>query len=151
MRNYRAQASYQTAPLLEYSFDYRETATELFGRIERRIGPAKAKPHKGSFSVIGRSTSETAMKIIIVEHGRGKTCGQWPTLDEGVYVLFRTNGRVGEELWAKRASMLRESRLDPSQTIGIAPKHDEQFAYLPLTDNVDLDRVVKLMLNCADI
>ena len=60
---------------------------------------------------------------MIYETAKGKINGNDPLLSDGIYVLVRTkadeNGRT--------------------RTIGVAPKHDERFAYFRLTMDNDLD------------
>ena len=83
------ETSYQTAPLAEYDPVLLERATALFRHAAQRVGPARAKRHKGSFSIIAASSEATAAKIVIYEAGRGKVNGPDPHLVNGVYVLIR--------------------------------------------------------------
>jgi hypothetical protein len=61
----------------------------------------------------------TAAKIIIYERSLGKENGDFPALEEGVYVLLRT----------------RDHDLD---SLGVAPKHGERCTFFKANDS-DLD------------
>jgi hypothetical protein len=124
------ETSYQTAPLAEYSPALRERAAALFRLVAARVGTAKAKEFKGSFSVIAGSSDATAAKIVIYEAGRGKINGLDPQLADGVYILIRVHGT------AKR-------------TVGVAPKHHERFAYFRLLDAQELEEMADFMAACA--
>jgi hypothetical protein len=116
-------ASYQTAPLADYTAALRERAADLFRRVSRRVGSTKAKEYKGSFSIFAQSSDATAAKVIVFEAGRGKINGAGPLLDDGVYVLIRVQSH------------------SHGRTIGIAPKHGERFAYFRLAPDQDLDEM----------
>ncbi len=124
------ETSYQTAPLAEYSAVLRERAAALFQRVADRVGPARAKQFKGSFSVIAASSDATAAKILIYEAGKGKINGHDPQLADGIYVLVRVHG-------ASR------------RTIAVAPMHHERFAYFRLHEQQELDEMADFMAACA--
>jgi hypothetical protein len=146
----RAKPSYQTAPLAGYSPELRELATKLFEAVSQRVGRTRAKRYKGSFSVLAASGSHTAAKILIYESGKGKTNGDWSNLRDGVYVLFRATGALGEAtLGALDRDATLGEKLDRNRTIGIAPKHTEQFAYLRVDSACDIDEIGKLIHACA--
>ena len=124
------ETSYQTAPLADYSPTLRGRATDLFRRIEKRA-PAKAREHRGSFSLLATSSDATAAKIVIYEVGKGKMNGHDPQLADGVYVLIRVpTATVG-------------------RTIGVAPNHHERFAYFRLSDDQPLDEIADFIVACA--
>ena len=100
------EASYQTVPLVEYSPALRGRATALFQLVTERVGAARAKEHKGSFSVLAASSEATAAKIMIYESAKGKINGHDLRLADGVYVLIRVH---------------KSARC----TIGVAPMHHE--------------------------
>lgn len=81
-----AQASYQTAPLVEYSAMLRGRASELFDRVRNLVGDSRVKEYKGSFSIFASTSDSTAAKIMIYEVGNGKLNGRGLSLDEGIYV-----------------------------------------------------------------
>ncbi len=124
------ETSYQTAPLAEYSAALRERAAALFQRVAARVGPARAKQFKGSFSVIAASSDATAAKILIYEAGKGKINGHDPQLADGIYVLVRIYGA-------------------PRRTIAIAPIHHERFAYFRLNESQELDEMADFIAACA--
>jgi hypothetical protein len=128
------QASYQTAPLGQYSATLTARAAALFHNVAQRLGTARAKQHKGSFSVLAGSRQTTAAKILIYETGRGKMNGTDPLLRDGIYVLIRTGA----------------SENSATRTLGIAPKHDERFAYFRLGDGQDLEEVANFIAACAN-
>lgn len=144
------EPSYQTAPLTAYSAALRERAEELFNRVTQRIGH-RAKRYKGSFSIFANTSSETAAKIVIYQRGLGRENGLWPILADGVYVLVRCNGAAGRAIWG--GQMLRSStyhqQLDSRNTLGIAPKHDERFAFFRLSDDDRTQDVAELLVACA--
>ncbi len=144
------EPSYQTAPLIEYSAFLRHRVEELFDVITRKIG-SKARRYKGSFSVFGNRSKETAAKIVIYQRGLGRENGTWPAISDGVYILVRCNGAVGRAIWD--ADMLRSNpfhqRLNRNQTLGIAPKHRERFAYFRLGTKDDIEVVGDLLATCA--
>jgi hypothetical protein len=84
-------------------------AASLFDLVSDRVGQARAKAYKGSFSLIAVSSDATAAKIVIYEDGKGKVNGIDPFLVDGVYVLIRVQNA------------------DAHRTIGVAPKHDERL------------------------
>ncbi len=103
--------SYQTDPLRCYRAEFRDMAERIFSTAAAKLLPRQAWRWKGSYSFFRLDSNETVAKIIIYEHGVGKTNRDWPINDNGVYVLFRIHGDSDKP------------------TIGVAPKHDEQFTY----------------------
>lgn len=144
------EPSYQTAPLTEYSSRLLRRAEELFEIVDQQIGQ-RAKRYKGSFTIGAQSSSETAAKIVIYRRGLGRENGAWPSLADGIYILVRCNGGVGRAIWD--SGLLRSSaynqRLDPGQTLGIAPKHHERFAYFRLESEDETRAVAELLIECA--
>jgi hypothetical protein len=78
------------------------------------------------------SSDATAAKIVIHEDGKGKVNGSDPFLVDGVCVLIRVQNA------------------DAQRTIGVAPKHDERFAYFRLADDQTLEEMADFMAACAD-
>ena len=124
------EASYQTVPLVEYSPALRGRATALFQLVTERVGAARAKEHKGSFSVLAASSEATAAKIMVYESAKGKINGRDLRLADGVYVLIRVH---------------KSARC----TIGVAPMHHERFAYFRLLDGQGLDEIADFIAACA--
>ena len=124
------ETSYQTAPLVDYSPPFRQRAAALFRLVAERVGAARAKEFKGSFSVIAASSDATAAEIVIYEAGKGKINGHDPQLADGVYVLIRVHGKAG-------------------RTIGVAPMHHERFAYFRLADEQGLEEMADFIAACA--
>lgn len=124
------ESSYQTAPLADYSPALRDRAAALFRLVVQRVGAARAKEHRGSFSVIAVSSDATAAKVLIYESGKGKINGADPQLVDGVYVLIRVHRTTG-------------------RTLGVAPAHHERFAYFRLHDGQGLDEMADFIAACA--
>lgn len=145
-----AEPSYQTVPLADYRLEWQTLAAGLFDSVSRRVGGTKAKKYKGSFSVLAASGSGTAAKILIYQSNRGKTCGNWPEIPDGVYVLVRTSGAIGEAIWGTlsgRLDLIEE--IDHDKTIGIAPKHSERFAYFRFASTSSVEEISALIATCA--
>jgi hypothetical protein len=124
------ETSYQTAPLADYDAALRGRALDLFHRVEKRA-PAKAREHKGSFSLLASASDATAAKILVYEAGKGKMNGHDPQLADGVYVLIRVPAdAIG-------------------RTLGVAPNHHERFAYFRLADQQSLDEMADFIVACA--
>ena len=104
-----AMPSYQTAPLSDYQPQYQRLAESLFATIKGRVPSAKAVKYKGSYSFI-RKDGKTMAKIIIIEANRGRKNRDFAVEDDGVYLLKRCD-------------------YAGSETLGVAPKHDERFTY----------------------
>jgi hypothetical protein len=149
-QQYGPAPSYQTAPLTSYSRTLFERAEGLFKIIKRQIGP-KAQQYKGSFTAFASSSSETAGKIVIYQQGLGRENGLWPTMSDGVYILVRCNGSSGRAIWQASAlwSNTYWERLDPQRTLGIAPKHNERFAYFRLEPEDKIEIVAALLVACS--
>ncbi|MGC9973627.1 MAG: hypothetical protein ABSE56_23915 [Bryobacteraceae bacterium] len=142
------EPSYQTAPLVEYDPVSRERAFELFSCVEERVGSTKARAYKGSYSILSSRGSQTVAKIIIYENGLGRMNGEWPSLPDGVYVLIRAEGLIGDRIWSTVPKIA--DILDRTRTIGIAPKHSERFAYLMLSEH-DREQIADLIQKCAKV
>jgi len=69
--------SYQTVPLQKYSPRFRRVAEGILALTGEDTPPRQLKREKGSYSVLASSTQETTAKIVIYEHGKGKTFGKW--------------------------------------------------------------------------
>jgi hypothetical protein len=127
--------SYQTAPLTHYNASFRKQADAIFEEMRALIGQ-RAKRYKGSYSILAKTSADTVAKIIIYQRGLGRENGVWPVLEDGVYVLVRTDGEAEPMIW--QAETIRSAGLgrplDPDVTIGIAPRHERRFAYLRIAD-----------------
>jgi hypothetical protein len=128
------EISYQTAPLGAYSPAFQWRASDLFQRVEKRLGSSRVTEYKGSYSIFAITSSATAAKIVIYESGKGKMNGFDPTLADGVYILIRTARTQGNR----------------TRTLGIAPKHAERFGYFRLMDDQSLDEMADSIAACAD-
>ena len=125
------ETSYQTAPLAAYSPELRNRAGVLFRLVSERTGSARAREHRGSFSILAGSSEATAAKIVIFEAGKGKINGPDPRLANGIYILIRLPaGAVGK-------------------TIAVAPMHHERFAYFRLLETQDLAEMADFLAACA--
>jgi hypothetical protein len=125
--------TYKTERLEKYGQDFQNLASCLFHQVEPRCGGVV---RDGSYSfLMSVYSSEAIAKIIIYEQRFGvEMRGRLPLRASGVYVLIRTNGRFGEELWNDppwRFSRLA-NRIVREETLAVAPEHDEQFAYFPV-------------------
>jgi hypothetical protein len=129
----RLNTSYQTVPINEYSAELKERAARLFSLVQQRLGPRRVREHKGSFSVFAHGSQATAAKIVLYEQGKGKINGFDPELEDGIYILVRVPG----------GSNVR--------TIGVAPKHDERFAFFRLADDQNLDEMADFVGACATL
>ena len=124
------ETSYQTAPLADYDPALRARAIDLFRRIRQRAA-ARAREHKGSFSLLAVSSEATAAKVLIYEAGKGKMNGHDPQLADGIYILIRVPAAT------------------IGRTLGVAPNHHERFAYFRLADQQPLDEVADFIVACA--
>ena len=127
------ETSYQTAPLTDYRPELRERAAALFRQVAVRTGPARAREHRGSFSILAVSSDATAAKIVIFEAGKGKWNGPELDLADGVYVLIRLPGNA------------------TGKTIGVAPMHHERFAYFQLMPDQGLEEMADFIAACAGV
>jgi hypothetical protein len=137
--------SYQTAPLVAYSAEHRQVAEEFCNKIAR-LG-ARTKRYKGSYSIFGMWSQETAAKVVICEDGKGKANGGLH-LRPGVYALVRANGATGERNRATLAANGLLTVLSGNGTIGVAPKHEERFHYMRV-DDTNQDQCLELLRACA--
>lgn len=142
--------SYQTAPLAAYSKELSERAEGLFETVQQRLGQ-RARKCKGSFSVYANSSSETSAKIVIYQHGLGRRSGEWPALADGIYILIRCDGMAGRRIWQGElpGSSAYRHRLDPNKTLGIAPKHQERFAYFRFEPGDAASDIADLLATCS--
>jgi hypothetical protein len=144
-------SSYQTAPLQDYSPEFQELARHLFQRVSEIIGLQQPKEYRGSYSILASSSSATVAKIIIYESGKGKTNGNWPDLQEGVYALIRANDEIGDRIWNELIPPQLPAELEHAtrdRTIGVAPSHTEQFAYIRVTHD-NLETAARYLAICA--
>jgi hypothetical protein len=143
------EPSYQTVSLAKYSPEFVKLATKVFEHVAHQVGHARARRYKGSFSVRASSGPQTAAKVLIYESNLGTRCGNWPDLRDGVYVLIRVNGEIGDSIWVnlnKRPDLTR--KIDRNNTIGVAPKHQERFAYFRVESECDLEEISALVAVC---
>ena len=143
--------SYQTAPLEEYSQELQGIAHRLFQRVSDIIGTHQAKEYKGSYSIFAATSSPTVAKVIIYEDGKGRTNGDWPDLRDGVYALIRANNELGDRIWKELLPPQLPAELDRANrntTIGVAPSHSEQFAYIRVTEH-NLEAIARYVVVCA--
>ena len=124
------ETSYQTAPLADYDPALGARARDLFGRLAKRAG-ARARTHRGSFSLLASSSEATAAKILIYETGKGKMNGHDPQLADGIYILIRVPAQTA------------------GRTLGVAPNHHERFAYFRLAETQPLEEMADFILACA--
>jgi hypothetical protein len=143
--------SYQTIPIEEYSQEFEVLAHRLFQRVSDIIGTHRPKEYKGSYSIFAATSSATVAKVIIYEDGKGKTNGDWPDLRDGVYALIRANDEIGDRIWNGLLPPELPGELDHASrrnSIGVAPSHSEQFAYIRVTEE-NLEAVARYLAICA--
>lgn len=149
-KNSEVRMSYQTAPLCAYSPRLLQRAEKLYELTSRIIG-GRARRFKGSFSFVASSSPETVTKIVIYERGLGRENGTWRMLADGIYILVRCNGEAGGVLW--NSGLLQATsyahRFDQNQTLAIAPKHSERFAYSRLETNDEIEDVAEFLATCS--
>ena len=151
VQNPQMAASYQTAPLEMYSGIHQTLARRLYERVAGIVGSNRAQEYKGSYSVFASTSEATAGKIIIYESGKGKTNGDWPDLQDGVYALMRANDEIGDKIWNDLLPIRLPEELQHrtrEQTIGVAPAHSEQFAYV-LVGEDNFEYAVRYLAVCA--
>ena len=145
-------AGYQTDVLARYPDAFQAVARRLFSLVQQRVDFARVKEYKGSYSILGTSTKETAAKILIYHPEIGKRPRHWPHMRDGVYVLVRSNGRVARNIWE---DILDEelpemfSRMWRAETIAVAPRHREQFSFFPVMAGDDFDSIANLLAACS--
>ena len=105
-------ASYQTAPLQDYSQEFQALARRLFHRVGEIVGSQQPKEYRSSYSILASSSSATVAKIIIYESGKGKTNGNWPDIQEGVHALIRANDEIGDRIWENSSRHVFRPTLD---------------------------------------
>ena len=129
--------SYQTIPLEEYSQEFQGLAHRLFQRVSDIVRSRQPKSYPGSYSIFAATSYATVAKVIIYEDGKGKTNGDWPDLRDGAYALIRANDEIGDRIWNELLPPQLPAQLDRANrhtTIGVAPRHSEQFAYIRVTE-----------------
>jgi hypothetical protein len=132
--------SYQTIPLEEYSQEFQGIAHRLFQRVSDIIATHQPKPYRGSYSILAATSQTTVAKVIIYEDGKGK-----------IYALIRANDEIGDRIWNELlpdelpADLYHASRRN---TIGVAPSHSEQFAYIRVTEQ-NLEAIARYQTLCA--
>jgi hypothetical protein len=140
-------SSYQTAPLEQYSPEFRELAAQLFALVGGRVRQTQAKKYKGSYTFTAISTQGTAAKIIIYEEGQGKVNGRRPGLEDGVYVLLRVNTPAAPQIWQQLSleypAIFQKMRIE--DTLAIAPTHSEQFAFLLVRDDDEFQKIADVV------
>jgi hypothetical protein len=144
-------SSYQTAPLEDYSHEFQALARRLSQSVGEIVGSEQTKEYRGSYSIFAPSSSATVAKIIIYESDKGKTNGNWPDLQDGVYALMRANDGIGDRIWGELLPPRLPAELEHTmreRTIGVAPAHSERFAYVRVTDH-NLD-AIDGNSDCAD-
>jgi hypothetical protein len=143
--------SYQTVPLEEYSQDIQAMARRLFERVVDILGTHQPQEIKGSYSILASTSSARVAKIIIYEDGKGKTNGNLPDLRDGVYALIRANDEIGDRIWRDLLPAQLPAELDSANrntTIGVAPSHSEQFAYIRAREE-NLETIARYLAICA--
>ena len=143
--------SYQTIPLEEYAQEFQGLAHRLYQRVTDIIGTHQPKEYKGSYSILAATSSATVAKVIIIEDGKGKANGNWPDLRDGVYALIRANHEIGDRIWNELLPPQLPAELDHANrntTLGVAPSHSEQFAYIRVTED-NLEAIARYLAICA--
>ena len=95
--------------------------------------------------------TQPVAKVIIYEDGKGKTNGDWPDLRNGVYALIRANDEIGDRIWNELLPPQLPAELHHANrdtTIGVAPRHSEQFAYIRVTEE-NLEVIARYLAVCA--
>ena len=80
--------------------------------------------------------------IIIVEADRGHSAH--PRLRDGVYVLIRVDGTLGNQMRGAQIWVTAE----PDQTICIAPNYEAYFGYFKLSEQDDANTVADSIERC---
>ena len=140
------QSSYQTRPLTEYELYFQQRAEELFTRVQERIEQTRrqTRKYKGSYSIFGITSQGTALKIIIFQADRGRVSGTPLLHQDGVYVLIRADGMLGDQM---RGDQIWERA--SNSTIGIAPHHSERFGYFRLSEQDDANTIADSIERCV--
>jgi hypothetical protein len=142
--------SYQTARFVEYAAGFQEIARNIAERVQVRAGDS-VKGYDGSFSVIGRSSNETAAKIIIYQPNLGReNRPPFPLQQPGVYILVRKNGEIGPRIWNGEISSNLLQRCIPGADIGVAPKHAERFGFFPVMAGEPLRAIEDFLVEIAE-
>jgi hypothetical protein len=143
-------ASYQTARFVEYAAGFQEVARNIAERVRVRAGD-RLKEYDGSFSIIGRTSKETAAKIVIYQPNLGReNLLPFPVQQPGVYILVRSNGEIGPRIWNSQISRNLLERCVPGADIGIAPKHAERFRFFPVMAGESIAAIEDLLVEIAE-
>jgi hypothetical protein len=143
-------ASYQTARFVEYAAGFQDVARNIADRVRGRAGDS-LKEYDGSFSVIGRTSKETAAKIIIYQPNLGReNRPPFPLHQPGVYILIRNDGEIGPRIWNGQISSNLLKRCIPGDDIGVAPKHAERFRFFPVMAGESLAAIEDLLVEIAE-
>jgi hypothetical protein len=144
-------ASYQTARLGEYAAGFQEVARNIAEAVRGRAGHS-LKEFDGSFSVVGRTSQETAAKIVIYQPNLGRENRlPFPLQHPGVYILIRSNGEIGPRIWNGQISSNLLVRCLPGADIGVAPKHAERFRFFPVMAGESTTAIEDLLVKIAEI
>ena len=148
-----ADPSYQTAPLEDYRASLRAQSAALFDEIKKSVDH-RAVLRDGSYSVESKR-HVIAAKIVMYQRGlaSAKESGAFPALQDGIYVLVRTEGRAGTAIW--NSGIVQDlgfaQRLNRDATVGIAPNHKKRFAYFEVTDGEDRNLIAELLVKCSNL
>jgi hypothetical protein len=143
-------ASYQTARFVEYAAGFQEVARNIAERVRVRAGDG-LKEYDGSFSIIGRTSKETAAKIVIYQPNLGReNLPPFPLQQPGVYILIRNDGEIGPRIWNGQLSWNLLERCVPDADIGVAPKHAERFRFFPIMAGESLTAIEDLLVEIAE-
>ena len=135
--------TYKTAPLVDYDVSFQDVAERLFDLASNRLAHGVGVPEKGSYSF--RPTDR--LKILIFQRAFGiQMQGALPWLNDGVYVLVRTNGVFGDRIWQDPPAMDSKfsARMNRDEHVGTAP-NDARFAHFPLMAGENTDAVAEFI------
>ena len=143
-------ASYQTVRLVEYAAGFQEVARNIAERVRARVGE-RLKEYDGSFSIIARTSKETAAKIVIYQPNLGhENVPPFPLQQPGVYILIRSDGEIGPRIWNGQLSWNLLERCVPGVDIGVAPKHAERFRFFPVMAGESITDIEDLLVKIAE-
>ena len=124
----------------------------MFDLASNRLTRGIAVDEKGSYSFRPANRSphsqETIVKMVIFQSGFGiQMQGRLPWRNDGVYVLVRTNGELGDVLWQEPVPMEHRfaNRMSRHETVGTAPNYDARFAYFPVMAGESLDAIAEFI------
>ncbi|HEY6766788.1 MAG TPA: hypothetical protein VI386_18665, partial [Candidatus Sulfotelmatobacter sp.] len=136
------------------SSDTLEVARDLLRRVRERDPSTQVKERAGSFSILGKSSKETAAKIVLYDPGIGKPSTTVPFMRNGVYIWIRANGVTGDAIWGDTLPLEMPwifRRMQRNQTLEIAPRNGAKFAYFPVMAGDDLEEIAVLLRACAAV